>query len=99
MLWDIFAIGGAIGISPVQAGLYGLSASFLTMALGHLIGQYFARLSKASLGSREKKETSDDMKKGSVFSDTCSFMLDPLLASGSLLGILALLSLQEVILT
>jgi len=78
--------GGAIGVSPLQAGLYGLLASFLTMQIGHLIGQYFAKLSNGSLSSRQK---------GSL-SNQCNHLLDPSFASGSLLGILSLMSLQDV---
>jgi len=82
--------GGAIGVTPLQAGLYGLLASFLTMALGHFIGQYFARLSNASFRSRPKN------KRTSSFYQ-CRLILDPSFASGSLLGILSLVSLQEVL--
>ena len=81
-----FIIGGAIGVSPLQAGLYGLLASFLTMQIGHLIGQYFARLSNGSLSSRQKCSLSNQR----------NLLLDPSFASGSLLGILSLMSLQDV---
>jgi hypothetical protein len=81
-----FIKGGAIGVSPLQAGIYGLLASFLTMKIGHLIGQYFARLSNGSFGSKQR---------GSL-SNQCNLLLDPSFASGSLLGILSLMSLQDV---
>ena len=77
--------GGAIGISPLQAGLYGLMASFLTMAGGHWIGQYFYRISDTKSKSGERKPSSQ-----------YTIFLDPSFASGSLLGILALMSLYEV---
>ena len=81
--------GGAIGISPLQAGLYGLLASFLTMATGHWIGQYFARISntKAKGGGRTVLDDS--------ISSQSNILLDPSFASGSLLGILSLMSLHE----
>lgn len=90
--------GGAIGVSPLQAGLYGLLASFLTMALGHWIGLYLARLSnKSSTGSQQNYRASDfNNKRNSLFSQ-CHLLLDPSFASGALLGILCLISLQELL--
>lgn len=82
---SILIVGGAIGVSPLHAGIFGLLASFLTMALGHSIGLYFARLSN----SKNKNS------KTSVASR--SILLDPSLASASLLGILCLVSLQELL--
>ena len=83
-----FHTGGAIGISPLQAGLYGLLASFLTMAVGHWIGQCFARISNAN---------GDEKSRKSSLSNQGKLLLDPSFASGSLLGILSLMSLHEVL--
>jgi len=79
--------GGAIGVSPLQAGIFGLLASFLTMALGHSIGLYFARLSNKN-NDKNKNETPGASR---------SILLDPSLVSASLLGILCLVSLQELL--
>jgi hypothetical protein len=89
--------GGAIGVSPMQAGLYGLLASFLTMALGHTIGQYCAKLSRANFTSGENSRTSDEKNLRSSLSSQCRLLLDPSFASGSLLGILSLMSLQDAL--
>lgn len=84
----IFAAGGAIGISPLQAGLYGLLASFLTMALGHWIGYYVARLSNKSR---------DETTIRSSLSTQFCLLLDPSFASGSLLGILSFMQFHEAL--
>lgn len=85
--------GGAIGVSPLQAGLYGLLASFLTMALGHRIGLHLVGLSnKNSIPTRGKRASN------SVFS-RCNLLMDPSFASGSLLGVLCLMSLRELLVT
>mmetsp|Transcript_84175 Transcript_84175/g.170663 ORF Transcript_84175/g.170663 Transcript_84175/m.170663 type:complete len:232 (+) Transcript_84175:112-807(+) len=82
--------GGAIGVSPLRAGLYGLIASFLTMALGHWIGRYVANF------SRQKYKSSDwENTHNSSFS-LFRLLVDPSFAGGSLLGILSLMSLQEL---
>jgi len=77
--------GGAIGVSPFQAGIYGLLASFITMALGHSIGLHLARLS-----TNQKSKTSVAFR---------SILIDPSFVSASLLGILCLVSLKELLLS
>ena len=93
----ILVTGGAIGVSPLLAGIYGLLASFLTMALGHFIGQYCARLSTASLITKQKIKSIDEESLWSSISSRCHLIIDPSFASGSLLGILSLMSLYDVI--
>ena len=83
-----YVVGGAIGISPLQAGLYGLMTSFLTMALGHWIGHHIARLSS---------KNSDETTIRSSLSNRFRLMLDPSFASGSLLGVLSVMSLHEAL--
>jgi len=87
--------GGAIGVSPLQAGLYGLLASFLTMALGHWIGLRFAGISK----NNKISNLAGQKSRASSYFPECHLLLDPSFASGSLLGVLCLVSLQELLVT
>mmetsp|Transcript_25188 Transcript_25188/g.69459 ORF Transcript_25188/g.69459 Transcript_25188/m.69459 type:complete len:242 (-) Transcript_25188:138-863(-) len=83
--------GGAIGVSPLEAGLYGLVASFLTMALGHRIGIRLAGLTnKNPIPTRGKSGLNS-------FFSLLNLLMDPSFASGSLLGVLCLVSLHELV--
>ena len=69
----------------------------ITMALGHFNGQYFAKLSSANLIAKQKIKAIDEKSLWSSISSRCHLIIDPSFASGSLLGILSLMSLYDVI--
>jgi putative Mn2+ efflux pump MntP len=77
---------GAVGVTVVQASLYGLLASFLTMLLGYLIGQYAASKVTASTDTRSSSR---------CWVERVRRLLDPSFVSATLLGILFILSCQE----
>lgn len=89
--------GGAIGVTPLQAGIFGLVASFVTMATGHRIGLHLATLSNKGSFSRQRQNSNDGEVKHDSFFSQYHLLLDPSFASGNLLGILCLMSIQELL--
>ncbi len=81
--------GGAVGVVPWQATSYALMASFLTMTMGYAIGQYVAQTTAAA--------TTDKTLKFNHYNNQRRFymFLDPAFVSGSLFGVLCLMSLHE----
>jgi hypothetical protein len=87
--------GGAVGVSPLQAGIFGLMASFLTMALGHWIGLYAAATTTNCFkASRANKKHHSEIP--CWWNWKYQLFLDPSFVSASLLGALCIMSLQEV---
>lgn len=78
--------GGAVGVSSLQASLYGLMASFWTMLLGYKLGRTFAA---------SKEPTIHRLTRLSGWRERLWMLLDPSFVSASLLGILCFMSIQE----
>jgi putative Mn2+ efflux pump MntP len=94
--------GGAVGVTPLEAGVYGFCASFVTMSVGEEIGQLWSTTATASRNRGRRVEHQQTRQRtNNIFIPNSRFqslqvLLDPSFVSASLLGFLCLMSLHEV---